>query len=221
MMQTDTVSWTAAILLSLLVHSAMFLHGGALIGAENAPVSDALLVTRLNFSQPVEVPVPEEPRPVVKPPLKPVAKIKPKPKPKPRPVRKVRKIPRPEPVKKTEPVMQTVSPREVPARQVTSHSDSLLQARRQQYLHGLLSHIESFKFYPRSARRRSIQGNVRISFLLRDDGGYEQLELDGDETVLVKAARQALESAVPLPSPPGDIRLLDRIEFTMAYSLAR
>ena len=95
------------------------------------------------------------------------------------------------------------------------------EQQRQQYLHKLLSHIESFKFYPRAARRRSLQGNVKISFILRDDGYYEQLTLDGGHTALVKAAQQALESAMPLPVPPKDIELSRQIEFSMVYSLTQ
>jgi len=124
-------------------------------------------------------------------------------------------------VEKKEALAQATSPPPVQGRQVSRATDGLLQARRRQYLHELLSHIESYRFYPRAARRRSIQGDVNISFRLRDDGRYEQLELDGNESVLVSAAQQALESAVPLPAPPDGIGLSGRIEFTMAYSLTR
>lgn len=218
-MQSDAISWALAILLSLLVHGMMFMHSGARLGAQNAPAAEAPHVTRLNFSQIVEKPVLDEPRPIEKQPPKPATK--PKPKPKPKPVRAVKKIQPPKPVEKIEPVRQTTTPPQVHGREVSKSSDALLQARRQQYLHELLGHIESFKFYPRAARRRSIEGDVKISFVLCNDGRYEQLALDGDENILVKATRQALESAVPLPVPPGDIRLSGPIEFTMAYTLAR
>jgi protein TonB len=218
-MQSETISWAVAILLSLLVHGMMFVHSGARPGVQSAPVIEARHVTRLNFSQVVEKPVPEEPRSVEKPPPKP--ETIPRPKPKPKPVRAVKKVQPPKPVAKAEPVRQAAASTPVHGHEVSKSSDGLLQARRAQYLHALLGHIESFKFYPRAARRRSIEGDVKISFVLRDDGRYEQLLLNGDETVLVKATRQALESALPLPAPPSDIGLSGRIEFTMAYSLAR
>jgi periplasmic protein TonB len=222
MQSSEIVSWAVAILLSMLVHAMIFMHGSVRPGVQNAPVAESRHVTRLNFSQAVQEPVPEEPRPIEKPPPKPkpVKTSKPKPKPKPE-TRPVKKIQPPKPVEKAVPLRQTTSAAQVRGQQVSKSSDGLLQARRQQYLHELLSHIESFKFYPRAARRRAIEGDVKISFVLRDDGHYEQLVLDGDESMLVKAAREALESAVPLPAPPGDINLSGRIEFTMAYSLSR
>ena len=96
-----------------------------------------------------------------------------------------------------------------------------MERERQQYLHKLLSHIESFKFYPRAARKRLLEGDVKISFLLRDDGCYEQLSIDGRHTLLVNATRDALESAIPLPLPPKDIDISNKIEFVMAYSLIK
>jgi protein TonB len=214
-MQSDAISWSVAILLSLLVHGMMLMQKGAQMGAENSPASEALHITRLNFSQVVEKPVLDEPRPIEKPPAKPAALSRPK------PVGAAKKVQPLKRVEKTEPVRQTKSPPQVQGRKVSKSSDGLLQAKRQQYLHELLSHIESFKYYPRAARRRSIEGSVNISFILRDDGHYEQLELDGAEAILVNATRQAMESAAPLPAPPDDIVLSDRVEFTMAYSLAR
>jgi periplasmic protein TonB len=220
MTQAESASWGVAIVLSLFLHGMMFVQGGAQPGKESAPLLETPHVTRLSFSQFTEQPVLDEPRPIEKPPLKPVVeKPKPKPKIKPRPARVVKKIPQPEPVEDIKPVRQVAALPQDHGQQVTRPSDGLLLARRQKYLHELLSHIESFKFYPRAARRRSIEGDVSISFILRNDGSYEQLVLDGRDTVLVKAARQALESAAPLPTPPTDIMLSDRIEFTIAYSL--
>ncbi len=218
-MHSDAISWSVAILLSLLVHGMMLMQNGAQMGAENSPASEALHVIRLNFSQVVEKPVLDELGPIEKPPAKPVNITKPKSRPEPEPVKKVKRLQRPKPVENNKPVRQMVSTPRVHGRQVSKSSDGLLQAKRQQYLHELLSHIESFKYYPRAARRRTIEGNVNITFILRVDGRYEQLELDGPEAILVNATRQALESASPLPAPPGDIGLTDKIEFTMAYSL--
>lgn len=215
MIQSDIVSWSAAILLSLLVHGMILMQSGAAPGMENSPVIPSPLITRLSFSQPADNPVLDMPRPLEKPPQKPASKAGPV------PVRAKLKKPRVQPVEEHEPVRRQVSKPQARGRQVVQHSDGLLQPKRQQYLRELFSHIESHKFYPRAARRRAIEGDVKISFNLRDDGSYEQLVLDGGRTILVKAARQALESAIPLPVPPADAGLTDRIEFTMAYSLTR
>lgn len=209
MMQSDTVTWGAAILLSLLVHGMMFMQSGARMGAENAPEMQTTQVTRLNFNQSSKQPVMDEPRLIKDPVISPVKKVEPK------PVLAKQKIEH-----NSRAVEQLNSPPGVKGEQVSDSSDGLLQRERQQYLYELLSHIESHKFYPRAARRRYLEGKVNISFMLRDDGDYEQLMLEGEQSILVEAARNALQSAIPLPVPPEDIGLSRQIEFNMVYSLA-
>lgn len=219
-MQSDTFNWGAAILLSLLVHSMMFMNRGAQMGVESAPVLQMPLITRLSFNKPSEQPVLDKPSPVKRQKARPVEKTEIK-KILVKPVKKEPIIQRIEPVEINEAVRQLSSLPQVQGQQTSPSEEGLLQRKRQQYLQELLSHIESFKYYPRAARRRSVEGNVKISFLLRDDGFYEQLMLDGEQAVLVKATRQALESAMPLPVPPKNIDMSRQIEFTMAYSLTR
>ena len=222
-MQSDAINWGAAILLSLLVHSMMFVHKGAQMGAESAPVLQIPLITRLSFNNPIYGPVLDKPRSIKKkepvPELRRVKEIEPK-KVLAKPVKKKQIIQRTAPVVKNEVVRQLASVPQIQGQQVSHSSEGLLKRERQQYLHKLLSHIESFKFYPRAARKRYIEGEVRISFMLRDDGFYEGLVIDSGQDILVKATRQALESAMPLPVPPPGIDISRQIEFTMAYSLA-
>jgi len=229
MMQSDVINWTGAILLSLLAHGLLFTGSGARVGAEKATLLQAPLVTRLSFSQPqknlvAEKPVLDEPRPVKKQRVQrpektePVIKAKPVQK---KVVKKKQVVKHVEAVEKVEPVKQVAALEQVHGKPVSHSSSGLLQRERQQYLHKLLSHIESHKFYPRAARRRSIEGNVKVSFVLCEDGHYEKLTIDGVHTALVKAARQALEDSRPLPAPPEDIGVPEKIEFAMVYSLTR
>jgi protein TonB len=213
MTRLDTTTWGVAVLLSLLLHSMMFMQSGAKVGADNAPVLQAPLVTRLSFNRAVDKPVLDKPGPVKKQKTEHTKKIETE------PVRAKQKVQQTEPVENIEPVRQPVTLPQVRGQQVTQSSDGLLQRERQQYLHALMSHIETFKYYPRAARRRYTEGEVKISFVLRDDGYYEQLMLEGGQSVLVKATQEALESAVPFPLPPDDIGLSGQIEFTMEYSL--
>jgi len=225
MMQSDTINWTLAILLSLFVHSLVFMGRGAQIGVESSTVFQAPLITRLSFNTPVEKTVIDEPLPIKKQEPSPVKKVEPKPVKKKtvkkQQIKKKQITRRTEPVEKTEPVRQIAAPAQIQGQQVSHVSDGLLKRERQQYLHKLLSHIESFKYYPRAARKRSLEGDVTISFVLQDDGCYEQLSIDGRHKILVKATQHALESAMPLPVPPKDIGLSSKIEFVMAYSLTQ
>jgi len=218
MMRSDAFNWGVAILLSMLAHSMLLMSGGAQMGVKNAVVLQAPLITRLSFNKPLDKTVLDEPRPIKKQQPKPVKKIEPKPVPV-KPLKKKQVVRQEELIEKVEPVSQVVPLEQVQGRQVSHSTDGLLQRERQQYLHKLLSHIEAFKFYPRSARMRSFEGSVTISFVLRSDGSYQQLMVDGKHTVLVKAAQQAMESAIPLPVPPKDIAMTEQIEFDMVYSL--
>ena len=179
------------------------------MGVDGSVVKQSPLITRLNFNQATEAfPVPDVP-PVVE-------------KQQPELIKKTsvaEKVPLFKEIEKTEPEQEIAASPQVVGEQVSPSSDSLLQQKREQYFQRLLSHIESFKFYPRSARKRSIEGNVKISFTLQDSGSYEQLRLDGERSVLVNAARVAIESAVPLPVPADNLKLSRKIEFTMQYAL--
>ena len=222
-MQSDAINWSVAILLSLLVHSIILMGNGARMGKENAIVLQTPVITRLNFNQPVEETALDEPRPIEKKQPKPVKKVEAEPvlaKPaKVKPAEAKPIIQKKESVEKTKPVKQAVVQEQVKGKRVSHSSDGLLQKERQLYLHKLMSHIESFKYYPRAARKRSLEGNVKVSFILLEDGHYKQLNLDGEHSSLVKATRSAMESATPFPSPPKDIILPQRLEFTMSYSL--
>jgi len=92
---------------------------------------------------------------------------------------------------------------------------------RRQYMQQLLAHIEKYKFYPGSARRRAMEGDVKLSFMLHSDGELDRLETSGGPSVLQRAAQQAVKDARPLPSPPAAMQLPTRIEISMLYSLQK
>lgn len=219
MMQSDYFNWSIAVLLSLFLYGAMFIQRGAQMGMEYPEVKLSPMMIRLTFN-PAIINKTAETVPDVPPVIKPVIK-----KPQAKPVKKIKhksiaakKI---QPVEKTEVVKKSTAQPQTQTQQVSLSAKKLLQQKRQQYLQKLLSHIESFKFYPRAARRRSIEGDVKISFNLHNDGGYQQLVLDGERSVLVNATRMALEAAMPFPVPAEDLEISRQIEFTMVYSLSQ
>ena len=210
MIRQDYVTWIAGIAISLAVHAGLFFNAGAKLGMEEAQSSSVPMTTRLNFNQ--------EPKP------QPVEEIKPepvKPKPKPKPVEpkpvNQKKITPPEP--EPEPVQQQVI-KPQPKGQVSSAVDALFMKQQQQlYMHELLTHIEGYKFYPRAARRRGVEGEIRVSFTLLGNGKLKDLQVSGDQSVLISAAQQAMEDAVPLPLPPSSMKLPRQIDISIVYSL--
>ena len=92
-------------------------------------------------------------------------------------------------------------------------------AQTEQYLSRLLRHIESFKFYPRAAQRRGIQGAVQVSFLLLAHGDIAQLNVSGAHRLLQQAARTAVQQAVPMLPAPKQMQLPFKVSFVMQFQL--
>jgi protein TonB len=94
-----------------------------------------------------------------------------------------------------------------------------LEQERESYLLRLLAHIDSHKFYPRSARRRGTEGEISVAFYLRKDGSISELRVTGGSKVLRDAAKQAVQRALSLPLPPESLPLQQPIRFAMVYRL--
>lgn len=90
---------------------------------------------------------------------------------------------------------------------------------RQEYIKRLLAHIDSYKFYPGAARRRSIEGQLKVKFCLNDEGGPIKLSIEGGRAILQRAVRQALDDAQPFPLPPASMQRNQLIAFSMQYRL--
>ena len=89
----------------------------------------------------------------------------------------------------------------------------------EQYLAKLLTHIESYKYYPRVAQRRGIEGVVRVSFRLLPQGEIDQLSTSGAHMLLQKAAQAAVQQALPMLSAPAQITLPYNVSFVMQFEL--
>lgn len=74
-----------------------------------------------------------------------------------------------------------------------------------EYLSQLIAHIQRHKHYPRLARRRHQQGDVTVRFLVHHDGHITALQTGGATAILRKACQQAVQEALPLPRPAGNL----------------
>lgn len=202
----------------------------------------------VNVSEPeVTTPRPESivpPEPVVIQHQRPEPIIRPKPSPEPKPVPKPEKkkkpIIKPKPQvtkkpKKAKPptrermpevnqqaIAQTIQKKitAVKASPVVAEADArLIEQTRMSYRALLMRHIEVHKNYPRVARKRNIQGKILVTFTLFADGHIKNLSLSGEKSILKKATKQAVNSALPMPTPPKGLSFPMEIKFTMNYSL--
>ena len=234
MYHQGSVSFITAAALSLVAHATAAVYFGHYRSPESAaPQSAPTLQLSLTAARPAPPqaapePVPEPevaPPPEIQPPPKPVQKPVPKPvpkpvaRPKPRP-RPVLQKPPPTEIAETAPIVPipaVAAARTVADKPVLAPVPQVSE--RESYLARLLAHIDSHKFYPRSARRRGIIGEVKVSFYLHRDGSIEDLQITGGSKVLRKAARQAIYNAQSLPKPPDTLGLQEPIQFGMVYRL--
>lgn len=87
------------------------------------------------------------------------------------------------------------------------------------YLRALFAHIEAHKFYPPSARRRQLEGQVRVSFTIDAGGGVSDLKVSEGHPQLEEAALQTVRSALPLPLPAGGVTLPFSLSYHMDFRL--
>ena len=221
-------SFIVAAVISIAVHATAVVY----LGHYDVPHTDqeesqsavmqiSLAPARPAAIKPEPTPAPEtrpepEPPPPQKQAPKPVVKQEPLPKPvsKPRPAN--REIP--EPAEHIEELIVASTHIDAPVDK-PALAQVVLEDERESYLQRLLTHIDSHKFYPRSARRRGMEGEVQVAFYLLRDGGISSLQVKGGSKVLRKAAEQAVQQALSLPPPPESMHLQEQIRFGMVYRL--
>jgi len=76
--------------------------------------------------------------------------------------------------------------------------------------------INEAKYYPRIARKRGIEGVVRVKFVLFTNGSVSIREIETSQKYLGKAAKEAIKKAsIYFPKPSQDIEFSIAIEFKL------
>ncbi len=195
---------SVALVISLLFHGVFFLTTGSVAGnSEQEPAQHK--VTRVSFRSEVSPQAPPLPQP--KPPE---PKIEPK-------KNKAKKQREPEPKVETPP------PPSAPTAEAkvagTVDDQAFIEKARQKYLRQLMAHIEGYKNYPNAARRRSLQGEVKVAFTLLSGGRVADLSTGGSHGLLNGAAHEAVTAAQPMPQPPETLKLPWQVSFTMRFTI--
>lgn len=205
-----------AITASILIHGLLFVGYG---GAISAPSSESVntSVTRMSFLAPAPVPdaVPDQPQ--EKPEPKKVVAKKEKVVKRVEAVREVAEV-EPEPVE-SKPDAQPMQQAAASSEAVPQINEGVVQRETERYLSNVMAHIEQHKWYPKAARRRGIEGEVNVRFTLLPDGSANGVTVENGPTILIAAARKAVEKATPMPKPPENIHCPLECEFRMRFSL--
>lgn len=128
-----------------------------------------------------------------------------------------------EDIKNEEIVEEVIVEEQLSANQIASAPDNsaLIQDEKELYLQTIAAHLEKHKYYPRSAKRRNIEGQVKVSFELMEDGNILNLHTFSGHSLLQKATSESIHSALPMPPRPESLLALSTIpiEYTMEYVL--
>jgi len=103
--------------------------------------------------------------------------------------------------------------------QAPSNNQAQLKQLKQQYLSRILSMIQSHKHYPYSARRRHIEGDVQVSFMIGRQGQISDLHITGGSSALRSSTRLAIEDSLPFPVPSAILPQSMHSQFVMQYRL--
>ena len=191
------------VLVSVLIHAALFLQFSNTAMSHSqaqAPVLDTRI--SLNLLPPVK----QQQKPDKVEPVKPkkVAKKK---------IKKKKKKQKAEQVKHE----QVVAPKI--AKEVQRKQSGDLAPIRQRYFLKLLTHIEGYKYYPRLARQRGLEGSIKVSFRLLANGSISDLTASGGPLILQRAAKSSVTDALPLPLCPPDVICPMQISYAMQFKL--
>lgn len=230
--------WGVSLIVVLALHLALFLW--ALYWRPQAmPVELPPAAMLIELEPLAAAPKPTPPPPPVQPqepepqpklteaPKPKLAIAPPKPKPKPRPPKPVEPKPQLKP--------QDQPPQDSPPAPVAA-ADAKPAAAQQAAVSApskatrswqsqLLSHLARYKRYPEDARRRGIEGQVRLRFVLDGKGqvlSYALAERSGSAS-LDRATLEMIRRAQPLPAPPAEMLQNGQLEIVapFVYSLDR
>lgn len=196
MIHKDSGRRIFAIAISILLHGAVVL----LVLKESTMSADTIMTEQPVVTQ-IRLDFVPEPEPVVEPEPEPEPETKPTPRPKPKP--------KPKPKKKKQRKAQMAQ------KEIKSGSPK----KRHAYLSSLIRKIERNKFYPRSARRRNLQGKIRVSVNVRCNGSISGLRVSGGHKLLKDAAAKAVRKAAPFQRPPSGVGCPLPISYSMKFKV--
>ncbi len=138
--------------------------------------------------------------------------------------KRVKKKVKPHPVKKVTHTQKLLTSNHASSNtavkvQAPSNNQAQLKQMRQQYLSRIISIIQSHKRYPYSARRRHIEGDVRVSFVIDVHGNISALHIVGGSSVLRLSTRRAIEDSLPFPAASEILSQSIHSQFVMQYRL--
>ena len=128
-------------------------------------------------------------------------------------VKEVKKKPKPKKKIKKKKVKKKQQSQKASARRSNSSP-----AEKNQFLANIRDKINKHKSYPRIAKKRGMQGNIKVKFTILSSGKVGNISVTGPK-VFHKSARNAVKSAFPVNAKNAPITLPKSINITLRYQL--
>jgi len=103
-------------------------------------------------------------------------------------------------------------------KKVSARKSKRSKAEKNQFLANIRAKINKHKSYPRVAKRRRMQGSVKVKFTILRSGKVGKISLTGPK-VFHNSARAAVKSAFPVNAKKSPLRLPQSINLTLRYQL--
>lgn len=101
----------------------------------------------------------------------------------------------------------------------TQESAQDLKAKQDLFLAYLVERINSHKIYPKSARRRAIQGDVKMAFNVFANGNVENIRLVSGKKIFKTSAYNAIDKSFPIDIDTTLFHFPKEFTITIAYIL--
>ena len=186
-----------------------------IVEPEPEPIVEEIIEPEPEIEEPEPIPEPEViekpivvPEPIV---VKKIIKKKPKPKPK-----KIVKKKRTKKVAKKKRKATKKSSRKKIAKK--SRSKKINAKNKKQFLDKIRAKIRSAKSYPRIAKRRGMQGTVKVRFTILRSGRVGNISVIGPK-VFHNSAKNTIRKAFPINAKNAPISLPKIVNITLRYQL--
>jgi len=134
-----------------------------------------------------------------------------------KPVKKEKKKTRKKPIKKKVSKKKT-SQKKTSQRQASKQQNHSSKAERNKFWNALRRKIDSHKFYPRIAKKRGMEGIVKVKFTILANGNVGHITVQGPK-IFHNSAKNAVKSTFPISVKKAPIALPASINITLRYQM--
>ncbi|MDQ7046747.1 MAG: TonB family protein [Sulfurovum sp.] len=132
--------------------------------------------------------------------------------------KKIQKKKKPKQKVKKKQVKKNKTSKKVSVKKSKSSNSKASKAEKSKFLANIRTKINKHKSYPKIAKRRGMQGSVKVKFTILRSGKVGNISLSGSK-IFYKSARAAIKRAFPINAKKSPLSLPQSINITLRYQL--